>query len=91
MNTETSNNTLQASFSSLAISIASSAMVELGMTPNPETNVETVNLPMAQFNIDLLMVLKTKTHGNLSKEEENLLCKIINDVQVGYVNAQKSQ
>lgn len=78
---------LQATFSTLVISIASSAVVNLGLEKNPQTNQLEKNLDMARYSIDLLIVLRDKTKNNLSAEEKNYLEAIIQDLQLKFVQA----
>ena len=80
---------LEANFSTLILSIASSAAMALGLAPHPETQQITKDLPMAKFNIDLLLLLKTKTNGNLEKEEQQFLESVISDLQLKYVQMNK--
>lgn len=81
-------NKLEASFSTLILSIASSAAMSLGLAPNPATNKTEKNLEMARFNIDLLVVLQEKTKNNLDKEEGDFLESVIRDLQLKYIQQQ---
>jgi hypothetical protein len=83
MNTEPQK--LEASFSTLVISIASSAVVSLGLEKNPQTQKIEKNLEMAQYSIDLLVLLRDKTKNNLSGEEKNYLDAIIQDLQFKFI------
>jgi hypothetical protein len=83
------NQPLEATFSTLAMSIASSAIMSLGLVPNPATNKVEKNIDMARFNIDLLKLLKDKTKGNLETEESQFLDSIIGDLQLKFVEASK--
>lgn len=85
MNAET--NAMQASFSTLVMSIASSAVMSLGLAPNPQTGKVEMNKDIARFNIDLLVMLKTKTGGNLADDEKKFLDSVISDLQVRFVQA----
>jgi hypothetical protein len=85
-----SNNDFEASFSTLILSIGSSAAMSLGEAPHPETGQVEKNLQMAQFNIDLLDVLQTKTKNNLSEEENQLLSKMLNDLKIKFVEHSKT-
>lgn len=78
-------NQLEASFSTLVMSLASSAAVNLGLAPNPGTDKLEKNLDLAQFNIDLLVTLKDKTQNNLESEEQNLIDAVISDLQMKYI------
>ncbi len=82
------DNKLEATFSTLVISIASSAVVNLGLEKNPQTNKIEKNLEIARYSIDLLVLLKDKTKNNLSTNEQNYLDAIIQDLQLKFVTAQ---
>ncbi len=78
---------LEADFNTLIISIASSVVLSLGLEKNPQTDQFEKNIDMARYNIDLLLILKEKTKGNLSTHEENYLNAIITDLQLKFVQA----
>jgi hypothetical protein len=78
---------MQPDFNTLVISIASSAVISLGLEKNPHTGKMEKNLEMASFNIDLLKLLKEKTKGNLSPSEDNYLNAIVTDLQLKFVQA----
>lgn len=82
-----STQSLEATFSTLVISIASSAIVNLGLEKNPQTNKIEKNLEMAQYSIDLLILLREKTKNNLTESEKNYLEAIIQDLQIKFVQA----
>lgn len=65
----------------LVMSIASSALMSLGLSPDPTTGNAEPDKQMARFNIDLLVVLKEKTKNNLNTEEQDLLTHILQDLQ----------
>jgi hypothetical protein len=77
---------LKADFSTLILSIASSAAMAMGLTPDPTGNIITEkNLEMASFNIDLLILLQQKTKNNLDAEESRFLESLIRDLQVKFI------
>ncbi|MCB0378115.1 MAG: DUF1844 domain-containing protein [Bdellovibrionales bacterium] len=76
---------LEASFSTLVLSVASSAAMSLGLAPNPSTGNTEIDKEMAKFNIDLLEVLQTKTENNLTDEEEKFLKQLLSDLKMKYV------
>lgn len=78
---------LEASFSTLVLSIGSSAAMALGLAPNPMSGKTEKDLNLARFNIDLLIMLRDKTKGNLSDEEQRFINSIISDLQMKYVSA----
>ncbi|MGZ5280191.1 MAG: DUF1844 domain-containing protein [Pseudobdellovibrionaceae bacterium] len=79
----------EASFSVLTMSIASSAAMALGLAPDPHTNETQKDKTMAKFNIDLLLMLKDKTKGNLSSDESKFIDSVISDLQVKFVQDKK--
>jgi len=62
------------------------AWVSLGKIKNPATDKIERNLELARISIDMLRMLKDKTAGNLSKDEERLLTQTIADLQLNYVD-----
>ncbi len=84
------NSPLEASISVLIMSIGSSAAVSLGLSPNPQTGKMDKDRDMARFNIDLLVVLQQKTKGNLSEDENGLLSNIVMDLQMKFVQMEKT-
>lgn len=77
---------LEANFSTLVLSVASSAAMSLGLAPDPSTGETKVDKKMAQFNIDLLQVLKDKTQNNLTQEEEKLMDQLLSDLKMKFVS-----
>ena len=71
---------MQATFSVLTMSIASTALMAMGLDPNQDNKTE-VDKTMARFNIDMLVMLREKTKNRLNADEENLLNHIIQDLQ----------
>jgi len=84
MNTNDKN--MEASFSVLTMSIASSAAISLGLAPDPQSGKTHKDKAMAKFNIDLLLMLRDKTKGNLSAEESQFILTITNDLQSKYLH-----
>lgn len=79
------NQKMEANFSVLTMSLASSAIMALGLAPDPQTQKIHKDKNMAKFNIDLLIMLKEKTKGNLAKEESQFLESVISDLQMKFV------
>ena len=89
-NTETSStasapSSMQASFSLLLMSIASNALMAMGLSPHPETQKTEVDRGLAKFNIDLLLILKEKSEGKRTDEENQFLNAILSDLQSKFV------
>ena len=53
--------------------------------PDPTTGKKEVNLPAVQQTIDMLIMLRGKTQGNLKEDENKLLEQLIYELQVKYV------
>lgn len=85
MSTATTEHKLEATFSMLVMSIASNAVMAMGLTPNPETGKTETDRQLARFNIDLLVMLKEKTKNNLSSDENGLIEHIVQDLQMKFV------
>lgn len=84
-----SDQDFQCSFSTLILSLASSAVMALGLEKNPHSNKVEKDLEVARFNIDMLKLLQDKTKNNLSKEEEQFLNSVVSDLQLKFVEAKK--
>lgn len=76
-------------FSSFVISLASSAMVNLGATPDPTTGAKDVDLPLARHTIDALGMLEDKTEGNLDDEERQLLSSLLAELRAKFVEVSR--
>jgi hypothetical protein len=74
-------------FPNFILSLSTSALIQLGEVEDPVTNRITKNLPLAKQTIDLLGMLKEKTKGNLSSDEERLMDHILYDLRMRYVKA----
>lgn len=81
---------VEASFSTLVLSIGSSAAMAMGLSPNPITGKIEKDIKLARFNIDLLSVLQDKTRSNLSPDEKKFLDFMISDLQMRFIQAQQS-
>lgn len=81
----TTEEKLEASLSLLIMSLASSAMMAMGLAADPQSGKTQTDMNMARFNIDLLIVLKEKTKNNLNNEEVDLLNHILQDLQTKFV------
>ena len=75
----------QASFPILLSGLATQALVNLGEMENPFTKKRETDLPEAQFHIDMLEILQTKTKGNLSPDEARMLDALLFDLRMRYV------
>jgi len=74
-------------FSTFILSLTTSALVCLGELPDPITKEKTKNLALAQQTISIIEILKEKTAGNLTEDEENLLGTVLYDLRMKYVQS----
>ncbi|HEX7217365.1 MAG TPA: DUF1844 domain-containing protein [Methylomirabilota bacterium] len=70
----------------LFMMFASSALVSLGLAPDPQTNESRRDLAQAQAAIDVLLMLREKTDGNRTEQESRLLEGILYDLQMRFVS-----
>jgi hypothetical protein len=59
----------------------------LGQIPGPDGKPMEPNLPVARIFIDQLEMIREKTRGNLTREEEDVLTKVLSDLQLAFVEA----
>ncbi|GHT53387.1 hypothetical protein AGMMS49990_10520 [Endomicrobiia bacterium] len=65
---------------------ASSAWCQLGKIQNPINGKLERDLKAAQVTIDMLLMLRDKTKGNLTKKEEETLMSTISTLQINYAD-----
>ena len=78
------------SFSTFITSLGIQAFVQMGEIKPPGSEKIEVDLDTARETIDLLLMLKKKTKGNLSQEEDRLLSSLIADLQLKFVEHKMS-
>ena len=74
-------------FTSFIFSLSTSALIQLGEIQDPFTQKLVRNLPLAKQTIDLIGMLKEKTKGNLTPEEERVIEYVLYDLKMKYVKA----
>lgn len=74
-----------ASFVNFLSTLATNAVAALGAMPHPVTGQRTVDLETGKFWIDILVMLREKTSGNLHPKESQLLEGLLGDLQMQYV------
>jgi hypothetical protein len=75
----------QVTFSTFILSLASTALVQLGEVPNPENGQLEHNLALGKHTIDVLDMLRSKTQSCLDNEEQRLLDGILYELRMKYV------
>lgn len=73
-------------FMSIVLMLASACWQQLGKIPNPVNGKVEVDIEHAQVTIDILEMLKEKTKGNLTPEEDKLIANTVADLQLNYVD-----
>ena len=77
-----------ATFEFLALSIRTQAELQLGLIHfGPESERPKPDLDLARHSIDLLGVLRDKTKGNLTLEEQRLLENSLTELRFRFVQA----
>ena len=79
----------EVNFNSLIFSLSSSALLHLGEIADPHTGEKKEDIALAKHSIDTIGMLKEKTKGNLTEEEEKFLDSILTDLRWRYVKATK--
>ena len=71
-------------FSILVSIFEASGWQALGKIPNPMNGKTEVNLPAAENTIEILILLREKSQGNLTGDEEKYLSATIANLQLNY-------
>lgn len=79
----------EVNFSTLIMSLSSSALLNFGEIPDPVTGEKRKDLPLAKHAIDTIAMLQEKTKGNLTDDEHKFLDSILTDLKWRYVKAAK--
>ena len=72
-------------FPSYVLSYYTQSLVLLGEVPNPYTNKQEEDLEAARHTVDILGMLKDKTKGNLTADEDQLLESVLYEVRMKYM------
>lgn len=76
-------------FTTFVLGLASTALIHMGETPNPETGQSSTDLALARETLDLLDLLREKTRGNLTAEEEKVFANLLADLRLRFVEASR--
>ena len=77
----------EVAFSTFMLSLYSSALVHLGEMPEPSTGARVRDLDLAKQTIDMVIMLETKTRGNLEKDEEKLMASLLHELKMAFARA----
>lgn len=75
-------------FSAFIMSLNTAALYHLGEISDTVSGNQKKDLVLAKHSIDTLNVLKEKTRGNLTAEEQGLLDQMLYELQLRFVKAQ---
>lgn len=67
------------------------ALVSLGEIPSPVDNKKQKNLDQAKYMIDTLGMIKEKTKGNLTPDEEKILDGILYELRMKYLELTRKE
>jgi hypothetical protein len=79
-----------ADLTGLFVMFATSALIAMGESPDPVTGRVEKNLAQAREAIELLMLLRAKTEGNRTTQEDEVLSQLLYDLQLRFVRAKKA-
>jgi hypothetical protein len=75
----------EVNFSTLIVSLSTEILFHLGELPHPASGEKKKDLPLAKHAIDTLAMLKEKTQGNLTEDEQKLLEGMLYDLRMAYI------
>jgi len=90
-NTPVSSGEMAQRFIEFVMMQAQNAAFTLGQIPHPQTGKAEVNLDMAQFLIDQLVMIQEKTKGNLTNDESRILANALANLQIAFVETAGKQ
>ncbi len=76
-------------FRTLVVSLSTTALLQMGLAPNPASQKVEKNLPGARQTIEILDILKDKTRGNLDPQESQLLDQCLHDLKMSFVQSSR--
>ena len=89
MTPATDNSAGSVDFSALILGFSSAALYYMGEATVEGRPGGPKNLPLARQNIDIILLLRDKTKGNLSSDEDKLLSQLVADLQVKLIDSSK--
>lgn len=79
-----------ASFINFLSTLVTNAAASLGAMPHPATGQRSVDLDTGKYWIDVLVMLREKTKGNLNTQEQTLFESILGDLQMQFLALSKA-
>jgi hypothetical protein len=80
-----------ASLELLVTTLATEALVALGQVPHPATGQAEVHRNQAQYLIDTIDVLRQKTRGNVTPDEERMIDSVLHQLRMVFLETAPGQ
>lgn len=77
----------EVNFSTFIVSMSTEVLFHLGEFPHPVSGEKKKDLVLAKHVIDTLSMLKEKTQGNLTEEEQKLMEGMLYDLRMAFIRA----
>jgi hypothetical protein len=74
-------------FTTVLLGFASSALIHMGAQAHPDSGALNKDAELAREVLDLLALLREKTRGNLTVEEERFFESLLTDLRLKFVEA----
>lgn len=78
--------TPEINFEHFLLSLSTSALLFLGEIPHPESKEKKVDLAQARQSIEILGLIREKTKGNLTPNEQTLLDGMLSELRIRFVS-----
>ncbi len=78
-------------FSGFITGLYTQTLLTMGLVEDPNSGEKKANLKEAQFLIDTIGMIETKTLGNLTDQEASYLKGVLNDLRIRYVEATRKK
>ena len=79
------------SFGAFIASLATSAFLQLGEGQTDEHVPPSINLPLAKQSIELIGMLREKTRGNLTVEEQKFMDEVLYELRFRYLKVSNAE
>jgi len=78
-------------FFDLLILLRELTRAQLGLIADPKSGEVVKNTEVARHLVDMIAVMQEKTKGNLTRQEEQVLENLLNELRMACVRAESSQ
>ena len=73
-------------FINLVLTLHNAAMLQMGKLKNPASDKIERDMSQAETSIDMLDMLKKKSEGNLTDEENSILSRTLNELKMNFMD-----